>query len=415
MNKRSFLKTLAAFGIGSGSFFSAKAAEFSLENLDFTAEDIWDQIRKGYRIKPDYINMENGYYCFLPEETLEKYIKHIREINYQASFYMRGVQFENKAKCAAKLAELIGASPEEVVLTRNTTESLDLIISGFPWKAGDEAVFSNQDYGSMQTMFELASKRWGIKTVKIDIPLLPKNDEEVVEAYRKAITPNTKLLMVPHIVNITGHILPVRKIADMAHAYGVEVMLDGAHAVGHFTFNMHELDCDYYGSSLHKWLSVPLGAGMLYVKKDKISKIQPLLAPFDMNLKTIGYLNHIGTHPAATDLTVINAIEFQDKIGSKRKEDRLRFIQKYWSDQVRNYPGIRVNTPEESHRSCGIGNVWVEKHTPADMGKILMEKYKIFTAPIDGAGVRGVRISPNIYTTTAECDQLVAALKEMAG
>lgn len=414
MDKRSFLKTLAAVGIGSGSFLSAKAEKFSFENLDYSAEDIWDQIRKGYRIKPDYINMENGYYCFLPEETLEKYIAHIREINYQASFYMRGVQFENKAKCAAKLAEFIGASPEEVVLTRNTTESLDLIVSGFPWKSGDEAVFSNQDYGSMQTMFELASKRWGIKTVKIDIPLHPQNDEEIVETYRQAITPNTKLMMVPHIVNITGHILPVRKIADMAHSYGVEVMLDGAHAVGHFTFNMHELDCDYYGSSLHKWLSVPLGAGMLYVKKDKISKIQPLLAPFDMNLKSIGYLNHIGTHPAATDLSVINAIEFQDKIGSKRKEDRLRFIQKYWSDQVRNHPGIRVNTPNEAHRSCGIGNVWVEKYTPAEMGKILMEKYKIFTAPIDGAGVRGVRVSPNIYTTTAECDQLVAALKDMA-
>ena len=414
MNKRSFIKSLAALGLGSGSIFSAKAESFSLDKLDFSSADIWDQIRAGYRIKPDYINLENGYYCFLPEETLEKYIGHIREINYQASFYMRGVQVENKAKSAALLAELIGASPEEVVLTRNTTESLDLIISGYPWKLGDEAVFANQDYGSMQTMFELASKRWGIKTVKIDIPMHPKNDEEVVEAYRKAITPNTKLMMVPHIVNITGHILPVRKIADMAHQHGVEVMVDGAHAVGHFTFNMHELDCDYYGSSLHKWLSVPLGAGMLFVKKDKISKIQPLLAPFDLSLKTINYLNHIGTHPVATDLSVINAIEFQDKIGSKRKEDRLRFLQKYWSDKVRNHPGIQVNTPEETHRSCGIGNVWVEKYTPADMGKILMEKYKIFTAPIDGAGVKGVRVSPNLYTSTAELDQLVAALKEMA-
>jgi selenocysteine lyase/cysteine desulfurase len=346
---------------------------------------------------------------------LEKYITHIREINYQASYYMRGVQFENKAKCAAQLAKFVGATPEEVVLTRNTTESLDLIISGYPWKAGDEAIFSHQDYGSMQTMFELASKRWGIKTVKIDIPMHPQNDEEVVEAYRKAITPNTKLMMVPHIVNITGHILPVRKIADMAHKHGVEIMLDGAHAVGHFAFNMHELDCDYYGSSLHKWLSVPLGAGMLFVKKDKISKIQPLLAPFDMNLKTIGYLNHIGTHPAATDLSVLNALEFQDKIGIERKEHRLRFLQKYWSDQVRNYPGITVNTPNETHRSCGIGNVWVEKYTPADMGKTLMEKYKIFTAPIDGAGVKGVRVSPNIYTSTSELDQLVVALKEMAG
>lgn len=414
MNKRSFIKSLAALGIGSGSIFSARAETFSLDKLDFASEDVWDQIRAGYKIKPDYINLENGYYCFLPEEILEKYIAHIREINYQASYYMRGVQFENKAKSAAALAELVGASPEEVVLTRNTTESLDLIVSGYPWNPGDEAIFSNQDYGSMQTMFELASKRWGIKTVKIDIPMHPANDEEVVEAYRKAITPKTKLMMVPHIVNITGHILPVRKIADMAHEHGVEIMLDGAHAVGHFTFNLHELDCDYYGSSLHKWLSVPLGAGMLYVKKEKISKIQPLLAPFDLNLKTIGYLNHIGTHPAATDLSVIHAIEFQNKIGTKRKEERLRFIQKYWSDQVRNHPGIQVNTPIDPQRSCGIGNVWVKKLTPADMGKVLMDKYKIFTAPIDGSGVKGVRVSPNIYTSTSELDQLVTALKEMA-
>jgi selenocysteine lyase/cysteine desulfurase len=415
MNKRSFIKSLAVLGFGTGPIWSAKAEAFSLESLDFSSEDVWDIIRAGYRIKPDYINLENGYYCFLPEEILEKYISHIREVNYQASFYMRGVQVENKAKSAAMLAKLVGATPEEVVLTRNTTESLDLIISGYPWEEGDEAVFANQDYGSMKTMFEMASNRWGIKTVKVDIPIHPKDDEEVVEVYRKAITPKTRLIMVPHIVNITGHILPVRKIADMAHANGVEIMLDGAHAVGHFDFNMHDLDCDYYGSSLHKWLSVPLGAGMLYVKKDKISKIQPLLAPFDLSLKTIRYLNHIGTHPAATDLSVINAIEFQNKIGAKRKEERLRFLQKYWSDQVRNHPGITVNTPEDPKRSCGIGNVWVEKFAPSDMGKTLMEKYKIFTAPIDGWGVRGVRVSPNIYTTTAELDQLVRALKEMAG
>jgi selenocysteine lyase/cysteine desulfurase len=414
MNKRSFLKNLAAFGIG-GSLLPNTSQAFSIENLDWDAEDIWDQIRAGYKLKPDYINLENGYYCFLPQETLEKYISHIRDVNYQGSWYMRTVQVENKAKSAAALAELVGASPEEVVLTRNTTESLDLIISGFPWKPGDEAVYANQDYGSMQTMFELASKRWGIKTIKVDIPLHPANDEEVVEVYRKAITPKTKLMMVPHIVNITGHILPVRKIADMAHSYGVEVMLDGAHAVGQFTFNMHELDCDYYGSSLHKWLSVPLGAGLLYVKKEKIKKIEPLLAPFNLNLETIGYLNHIGTHPVATDLTVLDAIEFQNKIGSKRKEDRLRFLQKYWSDQVRNHPGITVNTPEDPQRSCGIGNVWVEKYTPADMAKTLKDNYGIFTVAIDGSGVKGCRICPNLYTSIQELDQFVKALKEMAG
>jgi len=414
MNKRSFLKSLTALGIG-GTLLPHEVKGMRLDTFDWDRDDIWEQLRAGYRIKPDYLNFENGYYCFLPEELLEKYISHIRDINYQASYYMRGVQFDNKAKSAAALAAFVGAEPEEVVLTRNTTESLDLIISGYPWAAGDEAIFANQDYGSMQTMFELASKRWGIKTVKVDIPLDPQSDEEVVEVYRKAITPKTKLMMVPHIVNVTGHILPVRKIADMAHSYGVEVMLDGAHAIGHFTFSIKELDCDYYGSSLHKWLSVPLGAGLLYVKKEKIAKIQPLLAPFNLNLTSIAYLNHIGTHPAATDLTVLDAIAFQEKIGSKRKEERLRFIQKYWSDQVRQVPGIRINTPEDPARCCGIGNVWVEKYSPAEMGKLLMDKYKIFTAPIDGAGVKGVRVSPNLYTSTADCDILIAALKEMAG
>ncbi len=408
------MKSLALLGISTGSVFSSKAAP-SLNEIDFDSDDIWSQIRSGYKLKPDYINFENGYYCFLPQETLEKYIDHIREINYQGSFYMRGVQFQNKAKSAAKLAEFVGASPEEVVLTRNTTESLDLIISGYPWKPGDEALVSNQDYGSMLTMFDMAEKRWGIKVNRIDIPMHPENDEEVVAAYEKAITPRTRLMMVPHIVNITGHILPVRKIADMAHSHGVEIMLDGAHAIGQFEFKISELDCDYYGSSLHKWLSVPIGAGLLYVKKDRISQIEPLLAPFDMNLKTIAYLNHIGTHPAATDLAVLNAIEFHNKIGGKRKEDRLRYIQHYWSDQVRDLPGVVVNSPKELHRSCGIGNVGLEKTKPGDMGTILMDKYKIFTAPIDGAGVKGCRISPNVYTSENELDKLVSAIKEMSG
>ncbi|WP_075351432.1 aminotransferase class V-fold PLP-dependent enzyme [Algoriphagus marinus] len=416
MNKRSFLKSLAFLGIGSGSIFNSKASEFEgFANLDFSSADFWDQIRASYKLKPEYINLENGYYCFLPQETLEKYITHIRDVNYQASYYMRTVQWENKAKSAAKLAELVGASPEEIVLTRNTTESLDLIISGFPWKAGDEAIVSNQDYGSMLSMFDLQAKRSGIKIIRIDIPMHPEDDEDIVAAYEKVITSRTKLLMVPHIVNITGHILPIKKITEMAHSHGVEVMVDGAHAVGHFKFNISDLGVDYYGSSLHKWLSVPLGAGMLYVKKDRISKLEPLLAPFDLKLETIGYLNHIGTHPVATDLAVIDAIDFHDKIGSQRKEERLRYIQRYWSDQVRDLPGVNVNTPKDPWRSCGIANVGLEAYSPSEMATILMEKYQIYTVAIDGVGVRGCRISPNIYTSEKELDQFVLALKEMSG
>lgn len=415
MKKRTFLKSLAGLGLGSLASLESKANSFSLDKLDFNAPDLWDQIRKGYKLKPDYINLENGYYCFLPQETLEKYIEHIREVNYQGSYYMRTVQWDNKAKSAAKLAELVDASPDEIAITRNTTESLDLIISGFPWERGDEAIMSNQDYGSMLTMFELAHRRYGVHLKKIDIPMHPQSDEEIVEVYERAITSKTRLIMVPHIVNITGHILPVRKICDMAHSYGVEVMVDGAHAVGHFTFSMKDLDCDYYGSSLHKWLSVPLGAGLLFVKNGKADKIRPLLAPYQLDRPGILNLNHTGTHPVATDLAVINAIEFQEKIGGKRKEDRLRFIQRYWSDQVRGLKNIEVNTPVEAHRSCAIANVGISTMKPAEMAKRLMDDYQIFTVAIDGSGVRGCRITPNIYTTTDELDKFVLALKEMSG
>ncbi|WP_425638952.1 aminotransferase class V-fold PLP-dependent enzyme [Algoriphagus yeomjeoni] len=417
MNKRKFLKSLAFLGIGSGTIFSTeKALAKSISDLDPNAADFWDQIRAAYKLKPDYINLENGYYCFLPEETLENYIKHLREVNYQASNYMRTVQWDNKAKSAAMVADLVGASPEEVVLTRNTTESIDLIISGYPWKDGDEAIVSNQDYESLLNMFELAERRYGIKVKRIDIPMHPDNDEEIVDVYEKAITSKTKLMMVPHIVNITGHILPVRKIADMAHGHGVEIMLDGAHAVGHFDFNISELDCDYYGSSLHKWLSVPLGCGMLYVKKGKSAQIRPLLAPYVLDQKTLLNLNHTGTHAVSTDLSVIDAINFYNKIGSKRKDERLRYIQRYWSDQVRGLPGINVNTPKDPHRSCAIANVGLDAMSPADMAKTLIEKYQIYTVAINGSGgVKGCRISPNIYTSEKELDKFVFALKEMSG
>jgi selenocysteine lyase/cysteine desulfurase len=417
MDKRKFLKSIAFLGLTSSSLFNAKAEEIkSISDIDFEAADFWDQIRAAYKLKPDYINLENGYYCFLPEETLENYIKHLRDVNFQGSSYMRTFQRENKAKSAAAVAELLGASPEEIVLTRNTTESIDLIISGYPWKKGDEAIVSNQDYGSLLNMFELAERRYGIKVKKIDIPMHPENDEEIVTAYEKAMTSKTKLLMVPHIVNITGHILPVRKIADMAHNHGAEIMLDGAHAIGHFDFNISELDCDYYGSSLHKWLSVPLGCGMLYVKKGKSQQIRPLLAPYELDQKTLSNLNHTGTHPVSTDLSVIDAINFLNKMGSKRKDERLRYIQRYWSDQVRDLPGINVNTPKEPHRSCAIANVGLDAISPPEMAKTLMDKYQIFTVAINGAGgVNGCRITPNVYTSEKEMDQFVQALKEMSG
>jgi selenocysteine lyase/cysteine desulfurase len=273
---------------------------------------------------------------------------------------------------------------------------------------------AEQDYGAMLNMFKQVAKRYGVVNKIVSVPNHPKSDEEIVQLYESVITSKTKLLMVCHIINITGHILPVRKICDMAHSKGVSVMVDGAHAFGHFTFSMKDLDCDFYGSSLHKWLSVPLGAGILYAKKSAIPKVWPLLAEGEREPDDISRLNHIGTHPVHTDLAVANAIDFHNMIGPKRKEERLRYLQTYWTSKVRDIPGVVVNTPRDPARYCGIGNVGVEGMKPKDFADTLMEKYKIYTVAIDGAGVHGCRISPNVYTTPKELDVLVKACMELA-
>jgi selenocysteine lyase/cysteine desulfurase len=418
MDKRTFLKNAGIVGLG---------GMLSIDNLSELVrgvsavppakladdEDFWATIRQGYKLKPDYINLENGYYNFLPEQVLEKFILHVREINLQGSYYMRTIQFDNKKSMAAKLAAVAGCPPDELIITRNTTESLDMIIGGLDWKQGDEAVMAEQDYPAMLEMFKQVTRRFGVVNKVVSVPNHPKTDDEIVNLYASAITDKTKLLMVCHMINITGHILPVRKICDMAHSRGVQVMVDGAHTFAHIKFTIPELDCDYFGTSLHKWLSVPLGAGLLYVKKERIGGVWPLIAEGDRKPDDISRLNHIGTHPAHTDLTIADAIDFYNVIGVERKEARLRYLQNYWTSKVRDLPNIILNTPADPVRSCGIANVGVKNMKPSDLGDILFKKYRIYCAPIDGAGVHGCRITPNVYTTTADLDVLVKALTEI--
>jgi selenocysteine lyase/cysteine desulfurase len=418
MNKRAFLKGLGLLALA--GIPDAKALEALVKKVErvpddklASDEDFWEQVRGGYRLKPDYINLENGYYCFLPQETLEHFISHIREVNYQGSYYMRTVQWENKRNTAARLAEIAGCSPEELVITRNTTESLDIIIGGLDWKPGDEAVMAEQDYGSMLAMFRQVERRYGVVNKIVSVPNHPENDEAIVAVYENAITSKTRLLMVCHMINVTGQILPIRKICDMAHAKGVKVMVDGAHAFAHIRYSIPDLHCDYYGASLHKWLSVPLGAGILYVKKENINSVWPAFAPFEEKKGDIYRLNHTGTHPVHTDLAINNAIDYFEKLGPERKEARLRYLQNYWTGKVRELPHVVVNTPHDATRSCGIANVGIKGMKPAELADTLMKKYHIYTVAIDGANVHGCRITPNIYTTTQELDVLVKALKEL--
>jgi selenocysteine lyase/cysteine desulfurase len=337
-------------------------------------------------------------------------------VNLQGAYYMRTVQYDNKKAAATRLAAIAGCSPDELVITRNTTESLDMIIGGYPWKSGDEAIMALQDYGAMLNMFRQVELRHGVVAKKLSIPNHPANDDELVTLYEKAITPRTKLIMISEMVNITGQIMPVRKIVDMAHAHGVEVMVDGAHSFAHIQSTIPQLGCDYYGASLHKWLSVPLGAGILYVKKENQTKIWPLLAEAE-GTEGIARLNHTGTIPVHTDLAINDAIDFYNTLGPARKEARLRYLQQYWTTKVRSIPDVVVNTPADPTRACAIANVGIKGMPPAQMAKTLLEQYRIYTVAIDlpAGDVQGCRIAPNIFTLPEELDTLVAALHKMAG
>ena len=417
MDKRRFIKSLGALSF-SPLISASELSDFKpiSKNLPvINNEDIlWKTVRSHYTLKDEYINLESGYYNIIPNPILDHFINHVKHVNIEGSYYMRKALNKNKNRVTSELANLVGSTSDQIAITRNATESLDLVISGFPWKKGDEAIYAKQDYGTMKEMFEQISNRYGVVNKIISVPNHPKNDEEIVSLYESQITSKTKLIMVCHMINITGQILPIKKICQMAHSYGVEVMVDGAHCVGHFDFSIDDFNCDYYGSSLHKGLATPLGAGFLYVNKNKTHRIWPLLANGNTDKSDIKRLNHIGTHPVHTDLAISNSIDYIKWIGMERKENRMRFLQRYWSDQLRNIKNIVVNTPVDMQRSCGIGNVGLTNISPSKMENILFDEYNIFTVAIDYANVKGCRISPNIFTTTEELDIFVKAVKEMS-
>ena len=415
MNKREFLRTMggASLGLLVGDRLWAQYADVPPHVLA-QDEPFWDLLRQKYRLKPDYINLENGYFSMQSEPVLDAFIGRVREINYEASYYMRTRQFDDKLAARKQLATMAGCSHEELIITRNTTESLDTVIAGIDWRVGDEAVMAEQDYGAMLDMFALQARRYGIVNRIVSLPIDPQSDEEVVRLYEHAITPRTRLLMVCHMVNITGQILPVRAIADMAHRHGVDVLVDGAHAFAQLDYRIPELGGDYYGASLHKWLGTPLGAGILYVRRDKVATLWPVFADASLADTDIRKLNHTGTHPVHTDLAIANAIAFHEAIGSQRKEARLRHLQTYWTSRVRDVRNVIVNTPRDPHRSCAIANVGVRGMAPAALARTLLDTYRVWTVAIDSANVHGVRITPQLFTTTAELDTLVRALNELA-
>ncbi|MCU0448737.1 MAG: aminotransferase class V-fold PLP-dependent enzyme [Bernardetiaceae bacterium] len=378
-------------------------------------EVFWAQVARSFMVNPDVTNLENGYLCAVPQDVLEAHLQQVRRINAEPAWYMRRHQFADREQLKQQLAQLAGVSADEVVITRNATEALEILILGLPMRPGDEAVISDQDYPNMVEAFRMRERREGIKVNVVKLPLHPTNDQQVVDAYAAAITPRTKVMLATHLINLTGQVLPVKQLCDLGRAKGVEVIVDGAHSFAHLDFALPQLGCDYFGTSLHKWLCAPLGAGMLYIKQAKIAQVPPLFGDATLPATDIRKLERVGTQPCANHLAIAEAIRFHQHLGGAVKEARLRYLRTYWAERASRIPGVYLNMPLDPARSSGLGNVGIRGKTPTQIADYLLEKHRVFTVAIDHGPVQGIRVTPHLFTSLADLDKLVAGLKELAG
>ncbi|HEY8781794.1 MAG TPA: aminotransferase class V-fold PLP-dependent enzyme [Mucilaginibacter sp.] len=377
-------------------------------------EDFWRVIQQSYTVNPNIINLNNGGVSPSPlvvQQAVERY----NELSNEGpSYFMWRILDQGREPLREKLAGLAGTLPDEIAINRNATESLNTIILGIGLKSGDEVIGAKQDYPHMIQAYKQRALRDGIvyKQLSFDFPI--EDDGQIVKAYEDAITPKTKLLHVTHMINWVGQVMPTQKICDMAHAKGIEVIVDGAHSFGLLDFKIPDLHCDYFGTSLHKFLSAPIGSGMMWIKKEKISKIWPLLSSGDPHSSDIRKFEELGTRSFPIEQGIGEAINFHEGIGSKRKEERIRYLKDYWASKVQKIPKVKLHTSLNPKYSCAICGVSIDGMTPGELDAALFEKYKIHTVGIVWENISCVRVTPHVYTTLPDLDKLVKAIGEIA-
>src|SRR5256884_3052548 len=380
-----------------------------------TDEDYWATIQNSFSVTRGIINLNKGGVSPSPRIVTEALVRYIWQQEDATAYTMWQILEPQSETIRTGLAELFGCDREEIAITRNASESLETLLLGLDLKSGDEVLTTTQDYGRMVTSIRERERREGIKLNLIKIPTPPKNINEITAAFQRAITPRTRLIQIAHQVNITGQITPVKAVCEMARAHGVETIVDGAHSFAQFYFKQPDLNCDYFGTSLHKWLYAPKGTGLLYVKRDKVAKVWPLFAAEEKQKSDIRKFEEIGTHSAAPKLAIGEAMLFHNGIGGKRKEARVRYLSRYWMDQLKNIPKVRFNTSFDPNQSCAIGNVHVEGTDPNAVGSYLFSQHHIFTTPIVHEEFQGLRITPNLYTTLLELDRFCEVMARIAG
>ena len=377
-------------------------------------EDYWATIQNAFTVTRGIINLNNGGVSPSPRLVTEALVRYIWQQEDATAYTMWQILEPQSETIRTGLAELFGCDREEIAITRNASESLETLLLGLDLKSGDEVLTTTQDYGRMLTTIRQREQREGIKLNLIKIPIPPKNIDEITAAFQRAMTPRTRLIQIAHQVNITGQITPVKAVCEMARRRGVETIVDGAHSFAQFYFKQPDLNCDYFGTSLHKWLYAPKGTGLLYIRREKIAKVWPLFAAEEKQKPDIRKFEEIGTHSAAPKLAIGEAMLFHNGIGGRRKEARLRYLSRYWMDKLKDIPGVRFNTSFDPNQMCAIANVQIEGLDQGKIGSYLFSKHHIFTTPIVHEEFQGLRITPNLYTTLTELDRFCEVMAEVA-
>jgi selenocysteine lyase/cysteine desulfurase len=424
VTRRRFLHTTGRAGLAAAAVFTndgaARIRAAAVRAADRSAADLasdesyWREIQQAFTLDRTIINLNNGGCCPSPRVVHEALKRYLDLSNQAPVYHMWQILEPNVESVRRRLAAEFGCDPEELAITRNASEALQIAQLGIDLKPGDEVVTTNQDYGRMLDTWEQRARRDGIKLTKISFPVPPKSMDDLADRLLGAVTPSTKVLHFCHITNLTGQIFPVTRICDEARRRGIKTVVDGAHAFAHFPYQASDLGCDYYGTSLHKWLLAPIGTGFLYVRRENIASLWPLTPAAASKAKDIRKFEEIGTHPAANHNAIAEALTFHEGIGIERKAARLRYLRDRWAQRLQANPKIRLHTNLDPAHSCAIGTVQiVGTPTPAVVTR-LWDRWRIIATPIVHAEYEGARITPNVYTTLEEIDTFAAAMEEIA-
>jgi selenocysteine lyase/cysteine desulfurase len=376
-------------------------------------EDFWLEIQQAFTVDRTIINLNNGGVSPSPrvvQDAMRRYLEFSNEAPVHTMWSILEPHIESVRR---RLAASFGCDPEEMAVTRNASEALEIVQLGIPLERGDEVLTTTQDYPRMLTTWRQRARRHGIVLKEITFPVPPPSLDDLARRFEQAVTARTKVIHVCHITNLTGQIFPIRRIVRFARERGIEVIVDGAHAYAHFPFTRDELDCDYYGTSLHKWLLAPHGTGFLYVRRERIPRVWPLMAaPPEMDAN-IRKFEEIGTHPAANHNAIAEALTFHEGIGAERKAARLRFLFTRWARRLEKLPGVKILTPYDPAQSCGLASFSVAGMDVNKLVAHLWDKQRIIVTGITHAEFSCVRVTPNVYTTLGEIDRFGDVMEDV--